>query len=1647
MVFVLHACISSLLIAGGVSDSTYIGLPMHFVSNEGQWAREVRYALIGPRSAIWFRDNEIVVHSATEPARIVPWENPNMATGGDTETEIVRLSFAQGAGRCRVTAMDTLEGRDNFYIGKDSLTWKTGVLTHRTLRYEKVAPGVDLEIALIESIDSDAGNRNGESAIIVRTLRRTTGDTIRAVLPVTIATRGEQHLSYLDCAEIHSYLAVVGYSYSTDYSQIMTEGDYGYINGWTTSLTYPVVNAYQSTMKGDQDQVYIKYDIQNRQVIYSTYLGTEQLATVAPGVVDVSANQWRAVDNGKLYVATLTYAGFPLARTSEGSCATTGDPDTRTVVFVLDESGGLLSSLYYGGPGTLGPVDVRVHGGKVYVYSILSLDTLCQITNDAVEPRTAVLESSSGNICGHLAVFDTALDGLMYSSYIDPATSEGVWYGCEFTTMVVGDDGAVYIVRDKGVAERTKGVLVNEVMGREDIRERGAYIMALSPDLQSYKYATWFGFEDRLYTYQNSLVNADGELFLAGKSGCEPERQADPPQAFVRRYPVASGCLTGIVVSKFNPGGALAATTEICSNVYRYRNTGLMRSMCKGIIWTGTGSRELYPSQLQFAFLNAFDTTSILDTTPNKADNIILELDEDDLTLRYCSYWHHRHATHRYDVYTRVASRPNGWVYYTTHPHARSIPLQPDWYMLSTRHELGFYAADVRIPTPCWTVTCDLLTIDTIYVERRRGYVKPAEFDVSFLVSNTSALKHARLLRSWISYSDGLELVAGLDTQAVHPAEIAPGQSAQSSWRLRVIDPSVLGDTAIIRCRAMYVDPESGSEYPAPEVYCSKNVLVVPYDEPDPRVECDIQGPDTLYWTGTGLASSPGGTPSSMHYTFTLRNAESTAVEFASLRFHTGECCHVLGDSVRATIEIAPGQSVVFPVELAVDALKYDRMIFLELEARDRFDLAIHTCRMEVFVPGALDLGCSVSGETRILWYRAGGVADPSTVTMNLRLVNPLDTVRLDMSAWANLDMAPHLRIASGDSLDRGPFGVTTTGVKALTWRFTLDIPPTITTSDTLRFMYEHDGMVSQCTHVLEIQVIDATVQCHLTLEDSLREQDLLSLVHARVRYGLSNLGTVPVTVDHYALEIAPGTGSVQPGLLSLDPLVRGGGTIDPGKDVLLEWNLRPLLMHDARVALCTVLAYDSNDSILSVCTREIYLEGIESPLCRLRVVDTVRFHREVVRYEPDTVTVHLILENLLDTEETNIESAIDLTQAPRLVLVPSESASKSIAMIDSHATASLTWKLLPQPAPVAEDQQVTVRYRSDQMSGWKECSEVIHIEAWPEERGITCETGGHDSLFADWHEERFIPDPLHLSYTVTNTGTVALTGSEASIILPSAFSLAGSDSTQSFTSPEYANQPGGPVPEGTLLPGASCSRWWKITPAQNIADNDPRPITWIWKSNEQGTESGCTHIVYIIPDNPPGLVLTPLHLYFEAERGGALPVEQQVQLWTGGGLSMPWRAQPSEWWLDAKPTSGSQSTQISVQPNSTLLDVGAHGADLLFAATPTDRHVAITYVIRKSTGIESPAAPGVLTLDAWPQPVAAGALLYIRLGEEAGGSCRLTLHDLLGRERLTRHAETASPVVVDLGALQLPTGVYLLRAIAGDGAQATRMISITGGR
>ncbi len=1676
----------------GQGDTLRYTRPVYFTANAGQWDASVRYGIVGDRSAAWFLSDGIML--------VRPDRRPRLALETPTEpvseqaVDILQLSFVNPSPNMRIVALDTALAVSHFYRGSDSSKWHTFVSNHRAVRYNNVWDGVDIEyregicgcikqtILLAPGADAeqihilaDYGGRDLD--VLWSEWNQEVPGNFRPNIRATesgmeiVSRNSESGFHYKDTLNLTSEFNTALNFTSTIEGVVVHDDGAVTISGMTSSTDLPVRDAMQTQLGGDIDHYVLQYTPEGDQVEYCTYLGG----------VGIDRNAKPSVEGKNRKVLDLTYddrivgafsstEGSPLLVNSFQGFPILTNPlnmEPRTAyVYILNESGTLHGATYLGGPGFFLPLDLAVHNGGIYIIGDNLFDTLSSVIKTVAIPR----KYNRRNQTLALARLSNDCTSLDYMTYVAEDTAgsgngldmyrAGSWGSLCVTTLgeaVLGagiPNGMQDVALPINTNEPYQGMWVTKISaGGDSVLFSRTYYATIPGLSESVHFGTGI---------MNILPTVDGDLIIVGQNYINPDDTTLPScwsqQTVVDHIDDPKPNPIAIWAAKLSAAGELTKGIVYgrVSGVGDYVTPVVRDPVCDGylmFLWSRNSRETFYP-------VNAVDTSS--DLQPNR---YIISLSP-DLDVRYATPWNSAYYVNSTKYWPGMRTcywiDRHGYAYQyaaTTDPDItrqqyrswRSLlePL-PGWPVSEPYSET--YLTRFRIYTPCWQVGCAISTIDTIGIERRRDYANPTEFTVDYAVTNHSPAKGARIVQAQIELPQGFELVSGSPIQPMTPAELTAGLTATCSWRVRVSDPSVLidsgmVDTALIRCRVFYVDPESNQTYPMGEELCEKDIAVLFFDEPEPEMACTVEGPERLYWVGNGYAVSPAGHTAPARYTFTLTNLEQDTVAIDAFRYRAGPNCAIIGDSIRPGIRLAPGVSHVDVVDVEVGGLRYDRTITVEAAALDTYGIPLRSCSAETQVPGALDLPCAVTGTDRVIWNTASAVASPEIIACTLLLENPLDTIRRDVQAWADLAAAPHLGAAAGDSLSRPLFFIAPRFKRALNWRFRIAVPPSTHATDTIAFLYESDGIVQRCMHIVEIVVIDENVTCTLEGPDTHSEANVSSGTPLTLHYTLTNTGTVKVDVDRYELAIIPAAGFPEAGLVSLDPLVRSGGTIDPGNAASLDWSVRALTLREARTALCTVTAYNAADSVLSVCTHDIAIEGVDGLICSLTADDTVRFNRTVVRYEPDTVAVQLTLENLLDTEETNVEASIDLTQAPRFLLAQAESASKTLASIDSHDTASLSWKLLPQTASVAEDQTVIIRYRSDEMSGWHECSTVIHIEAWPEEPGIACETGGHDSLYADAHYERFIPDPLHVSYTVTNTGTVALTDCEASIILPSEFSLAGSDSTQSFTSPEYANQPGGPVPEGTLLPGASCSRWWKITPAQNIADNDPRLITWVWKSNEQGTESGCTHIVTIIPENPPSILLTPLHLYFEAERGGALPVEQHIQLWTGGGLAMPWTAQPSEWWLDAQPTSGSQTTQIPVQPNSTMLDVGAHGADLLFTATPTDRHVAIAYVIRKSTGIESPAAPGALTLDAWPQPVAAGARLYVHIGGEAGGSCRLTLHDLLGRGRLTRYAETASPVVLDLGALQLSTGVYLLRAIADNGAQATRMISVTGVR
>ena len=1421
-----------------------------------------------------------------------------------------------------------------------------------------------------------------------------------------------------------------------------------------TANALPVRNAVQGDFNGYGAVFVVGFDSTGQDLRYCTYLfggSNSWLGFQNIGMIKNFERSMVAGVNGDVYGIMLTGAGAPTLPNSfqEFPEATEGNG----YVYRLGSGGRLKGATYIGGPGTLAGVDLAVSDSGVYIVA----------GNNFENVRTtpgALMPSKPDSSCAAVVLLRLThdLDSLIFMTYLRVQsrecgrlleTLEGLRWPGDFAV-----DSEGHIVLSYSVDRDMTDELI--LPGADPAYYDGYWVARVSSDgrkLLTSRFITDADIPGEFrWTYHgvhHLFARGDGGIDLFGGSrdtgtslslpaGWSTQKVLDlQPWAVPDRGTDGAVRIWGMTLSE---------SGELVSGRY-YGLSGLGVGGVAHFITPDHTCGGYYHFHWNYRHYDTLFTVDPVSTVRDgRQERFIVNLDK-NLNVRYATAWNAAYMTSRY--ITPVLVDHHGYCYIAPRYDSRMDDCRffRSW-RTSPTPGYDTYLARFRIYTPCWQVGCAISTIDTIGIERRRDYASPEEFTVNYAVTNHSPEKGACIVHAQIELPAGLELVAGSPQQPMTPADLSSGMTAACSWRVRVSDLSVLiesgaADTALIRCRVFYVDPESGQTYPMGEELCEHDIMVVVYDKPDPELVCTVEGPPEVYWRGDGFAATPGGEPGASRYRFTLTNLDSDTVTITDFRYRAGPQCRIAGDSLRSGVLLAPGASYTDEIDVVIGALRYGRLVTVEAAALDEYGVPLSQCTAETAVPGVTDMPCAVTGPAQIVWNTATGTATPAVLPLTLLIDNPLDTMRSDVTLRADLSRAPHLAPSAGESLLRDPFFIITHFRRAFDWQFVLADAPDTHARDTIVFAYEEDGTEYRCEHVVEIHVIDQSVVCTLSGTDTLSAAAMLSSAFGQLHFTVSNAGTVPVDVDRCELAITPAGASTQAGLISLDPLTRPGGSLDPGNDVTLGWNLRALILRESRTAECTVTAYDANDSALAICAHEIFLEGLDGLTCMLSAADTVRFTRAELRYDPEEVTADFTLENLLDTEETNIEAVIDLSQSPRFVLAPTESASKTVAVIDSHSTTDLTWRLIPQPAPKAESQEIVVRYKSEQITEWQECRVTIHIETWPEETSVSCATGGHDSLYADAHYERFIPDPLHVSYTVTNTGTVPLTGCEASIILPPEFVLAGSHSTQSFTAPEYGGEPDGPVAEGTILPNVSCTRWWKITPTQTLEDADPKLIRWRWRSAEQGAESGCEGTIHIVPGNPPGIVLTPLHLYFEAERGGAHPAEQRVQLWTGGGLAMPWTAQPSEWWLDAQPVSGNQSTQIAVQPSSTMLGVGAHGAQLLLAAAPENRRVAVTYIIRKSTGIGEPPAPGALTLDVWPQPVPGGTRLHVRIGGQSGERCRLILHDLLGRERMSREVAAGRSVSLDLAAAQLAAGMYLLRAMSEEGAQAMRMVSI----
>ncbi|MFZ1728765.1 MAG: hypothetical protein WBQ23_14715 [Bacteroidota bacterium] len=1645
------------------TELTRIHLPLQFIANAGQWDAEVQYGIIRGMDKAAFTKEGIVLFRPQERPMLVQ-QSEDLLTGqsglGSRMLESSVLRFVNPSPNMRIEGLREMKARTQFYIGKDANKWKEDVSTYRGIRYKNVWDGIDIEY---EEHDGKLVQRiiAGPAADLNRIAFTTKNLTSRDIQAVKTAgagsdsdgeivisgdtTRVRPYRNFFEKrkvieTEFNTYFGGNGYEAARGLD-IDDEGNI-HLAILTSSTDLPVKSAFQPVNNlGERMNLdnYIIVLSEKLEMIFGTYLGgtgDEWGAVPNSGNIGLESNRLLAIgDSSSTHLLCNTMStDFPI---TEDVIQTKLPPltpfaGTYCAIVRLSGMGKLDASTWLGNPKPFLGVDIEMDSRDNIVVLGLCRGEQWFVTpgslQDAFMPPPGNYDSLMSSAV--IAKITSKYDSIIAGTYL--FSIPGFSSGSNIAIRLDAGDNVIVVASDIDTLNRPPEI---NSWQSPFARYSDAILVKIDSDLSRYIFTTWLGGWAEIV---DLAIDPEDNIILAGNTD------------YFNRIPVvrslSSGPHVGFII-KFPPeGGEPVFSTYLpWTNVEGAANNPVRNAIplrCGDIFVLSYSSAE------NMLFERA------LDTVRSRFNNVsFTTLEADGQSIRSSGYWHADEKYAKQDVpYVGLAARNifdinfqafrqernNNLIMLGRVPraYADSITLLRAFQSEYAGGDNDMFLIRTRIPG-CEIMTCGIDMPDTVRIYANPALISPERIAIVVDAANIDPTRSADDIECVITLPAGLVLDPASQSvrQRYNAGLLRSGETARFTWTVRVDTSQIKEDGVWVDAVTYYRDaefPQAGAPAASP---CDFFLRFVRLGDFEPVLACTVDAPDSLLRN----SSFDGYAPPVFPVNFSIENTGSGAQIFA--RFALGFGGNMGGAPVPPTDRYRPGTTLdpgaILPLSWQMRVLRRadDRLMQVIVTGEDELGNILSRCTDEIFIPGLDPLLCEASGTTRVRVNPETGSWKPDTIMGIVTVRQVLDTTLQDVSGEIDLSACRYLALAAGENPLRGPMRMASDESQQWQWVMELSSIPTQVVNDTVvyRLRAGNGRWVSTCTRVVEITPLKELLDCEIQLPSTLNASEVESRTEIDLDYTLSNVGTVPVDVDRLELAITPANA----GLNALDAITLTGMQLGPGSSLPWSVRLRASILRAARNANCTVTAFGTNisggDTVLSVCSASIAIEEVDGLRCAISATDSVRFERDSLRYVPDPLPIELDLSNILDTEETLIEAEIDLSNAPRFVLAAGENALKTLASIDSHTTAGITWLLTPQPGPTDESQDIRIRYRSTEQGVWKECRNSIIIEAWPEITEVLCATGGHDSLHADAKYEDIIPKPFEISYTATNSGTITLTNCTAAIILPPGFALAGSDSIQSF---------------GTLAPGETAKRWWTLTPSDQLSAFGPYQFNWQWSSDEQRTVAGCSHTVQLVPDASGGIVFTPLHLYFEAEMGGTLPAAQNIQLWTGNGLSMPWTAQSDIWYIDLDPVTGDHAATIAVRPNTTTLNKGMHTSAIELAGTAQNlpKQIEVEYLITSLTGTGTTPAPSSLSLGpVYPHPIPLQGEARIVITPLNGSTARITLHDLLGRERAVLHdgVITESEVLILRPAvLGLEPGSYLLRLLAPSGMQS-RMVTV----
>jgi hypothetical protein len=451
--FLVGLAFPSVAFADARVSESYGKLPLHFEANQGQTNKDVQFVSRGAGYSLYLTANEAVLVLA-KPNPDAKREGPTPAWPGAKTTQVkavaLRMSLVGAVRKPRVSGIDELPGKTNYFIDNNPARWRTHVPTYAKVQYREVYPGIDLvyygnqrelEHDFVVApganpkkivLDFDGAEKveiNAEGDLVLHTAagivrqRRPVIyqkiDGVRREIDGGYVLKGAKRVGFklatydrsrpLVIDPILSYSTYLGGSSIDDGFGIAVDGDgNAYVVGSTVSTDFPATaGTFGTSLNGRFDVFVTKLNATGSALVYSTFLGGSGDENGVSIAVDAT---------GAAYVTGNTSSpNFP---TTAGAFDTSfnGDgafPLSDVFVTKLNANGSaLVYSTYLGGSGEDIGLGIAVDAAGAAVVTGYS-----NSLNFPTSPG-AFQETSGGDYDAFVTKLDAAGSSTVYSTYL-----------------------------------------------------------------------------------------------------------------------------------------------------------------------------------------------------------------------------------------------------------------------------------------------------------------------------------------------------------------------------------------------------------------------------------------------------------------------------------------------------------------------------------------------------------------------------------------------------------------------------------------------------------------------------------------------------------------------------------------------------------------------------------------------------------------------------------------------------------------------------------------------------------------------------------------------------------------------------------------------------------------------------------------------------------------------------------------------------------------------------------------------------------------------------------------------------------------------------------------------------------------------------